>query len=90
MTATNREIIIRYALLAALGLSMAAAAPDALAREQAAGTGAIGATVWPAPVGHRQPRAADIPAATTKHASDAEQERRDRALDRRLRICRGC
>ena len=42
------------------------------------------------PVGHRQPRAADLPAAPEKTASDRERERKDRELDRRLRICRNC
>jgi hypothetical protein len=44
----------------------------------------------PAPVGHRQPRAADVPAGLAKNMSDEEHERRERALSRRLQICRGC
>ena len=45
---------------------------------------------WPAPVGHRQPRAAELPAHLPKTASDLAQERRDRELDRRLQICHRC
>jgi hypothetical protein len=45
---------------------------------------------WSAPVGHRQPRAADIPAGLMNKESDAEQERLDRDLARKLQICRGC
>jgi len=45
---------------------------------------------WPAPVGHRQPRAADIPADGRKHESDAWLQRLNRELDRKLWICRGC
>jgi hypothetical protein len=43
---------------------------------------------WLAPVGHRQPRAADIPAATsTQQIIDQE----DAIVDRKIRgICRGC
>ena len=42
-----------------------------------------------APVGHRQPRAADIPQ-TEKSAADLLEERQQAELNRRLRICRGC
>jgi hypothetical protein len=44
----------------------------------------------PAPVGHRQPTAADIPKNVTKDAADLEREKRDRELDAKLQICRGC
>jgi hypothetical protein len=40
-----------------------------------------------APVGHRQPRAADVPSATSK---DAAERRQERQLDRSLQLCRGC
>jgi hypothetical protein len=43
-----------------------------------------------APVGHRQPRAADLPAPAEPTAADRERERKDRELDKRLRICRNC
>ena len=43
-----------------------------------------------APVGHRQPTAADIPKDLSKNPADAEREKRDRELDARLRICRNC
>jgi hypothetical protein len=42
-----------------------------------------------APVGHRQPRAADIPQ-TNKTAAELLEERQQADLNRRLRICRGC
>jgi hypothetical protein len=42
-----------------------------------------------APVGHRQPRAADIPQ-TEKSAAELLQERQSAEFNRRLRICRGC
>lgn len=42
---------------------------------------------WSAPVGHRQPRAADIPAAASQHTLDQE----DAMVDRKIsNICRGC
>ena len=47
-------------------------------------------TVPRAPIGHRQPTAADVPKDLPTDAADAERVRRDRALDAKLRICRGC
>jgi hypothetical protein len=42
---------------------------------------------WSAPVGHRQPRAADIPAASSQQILDQE----DAIVDRKIsNICRGC
>ena len=43
-----------------------------------------------APIGHRQPTAADIPKNVPKDAADLEREKRDRELDAKLQICRGC
>jgi len=45
-------------------------------------------TVAPAPVGHRQPRAADVPSAQEKNYTESAE---DKALDRKIKsICRGC
>jgi hypothetical protein len=41
-----------------------------------------------APVGHRQPTAADV--RKTQPIVDPEQEKRERELDKKLQICRGC
>jgi hypothetical protein len=41
---------------------------------------------WSAPVGHRQPQAADIPPITGEEAFAAENAR----VDRIIRICRDC
>jgi len=46
--------------------------------------------VPPAPVGHRQPRASDIPADTQPTAQEETQIQRDHELDKKLWICRGC
>jgi hypothetical protein len=43
-----------------------------------------------APVGHRQPTAADIPKDLPKNEADIAREKRDRELDAKLRICRNC
>lgn len=46
--------------------------------------------VLPAPVGHRQPRASDVPANTPKISGEQTQVQRDHELDKELWICRGC
>ena len=43
-----------------------------------------------APIGHRQPRAADIPAHRSSADEDAWLNRVNRDVDRKLTICRGC
>ena len=44
---------------------------------------------WSAPVGHRQPRAADVPALTSASQQVFDQE--DTDVDRKIRsVCRGC
>jgi hypothetical protein len=43
-----------------------------------------------APVGHRQPRAADIPANVPRDGSDAWLNQLNRDTDRKLQICRNC
>jgi len=49
-----------------------------------------GGGVIQAPVGHRQPRASDVPADTPKTNEEETQIQRDRELDKKLWICRGC
>ena len=53
---------------------------------------AVSLGVPPAPVGHRQPRASDIPADSQSIATEEgrRQLQRDRELDKKLWICRGC
>jgi hypothetical protein len=43
---------------------------------------------WPAPVGHRQPQAKDLPSQKPNELERISEE--DRAVDRKLTICRGC
>jgi len=42
------------------------------------------------PIGHRQPRAADIPANRSSADGDAWLNRVNRDIDSKLNICRGC
>jgi hypothetical protein len=43
---------------------------------------------WPAPIGHRQPHAKDLPSQNPNELEQISEE--DRAVDRKLTICRGC
>jgi hypothetical protein len=45
---------------------------------------------WRAPIGHRQPRRADIELNETMSAWERQQDRVNKELDRKLLICRGC
>jgi hypothetical protein len=45
----------------------------------------------PAPVGHRQPRASDVPSEKNLSDPNSAVNKEDAALDRKIRsICRGC
>jgi len=46
---------------------------------------------WPAPVGHRQPRADQVPSEKDLNNPNSAANREDAALDRKIKsICRGC
>jgi hypothetical protein len=47
-------------------------------------------TVWLAPVGHRQPRAADIPKSASESEGTASLERENAFVDSKMSICSGC
>jgi hypothetical protein len=74
-------------LIAVAALTVAAHRADAQAPAAQPGTINV---AWPAPAGHSQPRGADIPIGIPLAPSTEEQEAFDRALDERLKICRGC
>ena len=83
-----KKMLISMALLALIG------APGALA--QSGKTGSSTATpkssgVLPAPVGHRQPRAGDVPDEKNLSNPNDPVNKEDALLDRKIRsICRGC
>ncbi|MDD1529113.1 hypothetical protein C7U92_15410 [Bradyrhizobium sp. WBOS7] len=53
-------------------------------------SGANSGSVPPAPVGHRQPRAADVPSKTVSDPNDP-LSKENQALDKKIKsICRGC
>jgi hypothetical protein len=69
---------------AILGGPFAAAQAEIATRPAATLPIDTGVKPWPAPTGHRQPHAADVPPANLS-ADLLELE-----VDRKLRICRGC
>jgi hypothetical protein len=83
-----RNLITMMAMLALIG------GPAALA-QTGSNTGSPGATspapAREAPIGHRQPRAADVP--SEKNLSDPNDplSKENAALDKKIKsICRGC
>jgi len=85
---TIKHDLARYLvslLLPVLVMVTAAAAQD---RPTADRTGTR-SSVPAAPVGHRQPTAADVAKARADTA-DPEREKRERELNKKLQICRGC
>jgi hypothetical protein len=45
---------------------------------------------WLAPVGHRQPRQADVPQSDAVSSWERQRLQADQELDHKLIICRGC
>jgi hypothetical protein len=80
-----RKIILLMALMVLIG------APDAFAQGSSSVSKNSGGSTIQAPVGHRQPRPADLP--SEKNLSDPNDplSKENRALDRKIKsICRGC
>ena len=82
-----KKTIISMALLALIG------APGAFAQSGNTGssTATKGGGVLPAPVGHRQPRAGDVPDEKNLSNPSDPVNKEDALLDKKIRsICRGC
>jgi hypothetical protein len=84
-------------LVAALALLVLIAGPAAMAQTGSGGTGSSasgnkgGTGPLPAPVGHRQPRAGDVPPEKNLSNPNDPVNKEDAALDKRIKsICRGC
>jgi hypothetical protein len=82
---------------AALFFAAGAAAQDSRAPDARTTTGSADRenpspplTVQQAPVGHRQPKASDLPPESRGTATNTERSQLDRDLDKILEICRGC
>ena len=84
-------------LIAVLALLVLIAGPAAMAQTGGGGTGSSaggnkgGTGPLPAPVGHRQPRAGDVPPEKNLANPNDPANKEDAALDKRIKsICRGC
>ncbi len=80
------KIVVSTALLALIG------APAAIA-QTGSGSAASksGGGVPPAPVGHRQPRAGDVPSEKNLNNPNDVLSKEDAILDKKIKsICRGC
>jgi hypothetical protein len=79
---------------AALALAVNAAALAQSGRNKGTGstTDTMGGRALPeAPVGHRQPRASDVPDEKNLSSAGDPMNKEDAALDRKIKsICRGC
>jgi len=94
-----RAVAMTYATVAALAVGSAALAQNNADQPSAPGgsaqtTGQAGSgtgqstNVRQAPVGHRQPKAKDLPSGIQDNYGVRSPE--DEAIDRKLRICRDC
>jgi len=82
-----KKIMVAASLVVLLG-------GTAVAQTGTKGTTSSGATsgsVLPAPVGHRQPRAGDVPSEKSLSDPNNPANKEDAALDKKIKsICRGC
>ena len=86
---------IAAGLIAASALLVLVAGPMAMAQTGSGGTGSSTAAgkqgPLPAPVGHRQPRAGDVPPEKNLSNPNDPVNKEDAALDKKIKsICRGC
>jgi hypothetical protein len=81
-----KKIVASMALLVLIGT------PAAIAQTSAGSSGASkGSGVPPAPVGHRQPRASDVPSEKGLNDPNDPINKEDAILDKKIKsICRGC
>ena len=81
-----KKTIISVALVALIGTPGAIAQSDS--KRPSVGS-SINGTVPEAPIGHRQPRASDVP--SEKNVSSDPVSKEDAMLDKKIKsICRGC
>ncbi|WP_027553576.1 hypothetical protein [Bradyrhizobium sp. Cp5.3] len=87
-----RKIVVAMSLLVAFGSAgFAQTGSKGTGTSGTSGTSAGSSAVLPAPVGHRQPRASDVP--NEKNLSDPNSpvNKEDALLDKKIKsICRGC
>jgi hypothetical protein len=82
-----KRIIFAVSLVALLG----GAAVAQTGTKGATSGGAMSGSVPPAPVGHRQPRADDVPSEKSLTDPNNPVNKEDALLDKKIKsICRGC
>jgi hypothetical protein len=83
--------MLRTKLIATIALTLLSSATSAMAQNQGAGSsGAAGSTIPQAPIGHRQPRADQVPSEKKTNLNDA-LDKENANVDRKIKgICRGC
>jgi hypothetical protein len=83
--------MLRTKLIATMALALLSGTA-AVAQNQGAGSsGAAGSTIPQAPIGHRQPRADQVPSGKTLTNPNDALEKENVILDRKMKsICRGC
>jgi hypothetical protein len=81
-----KKLMITMALLTLIGVPSAVAQSGNSSSTMTKGTG-----VAPAPIGHRQPRASDVPNEKSLLNPNDPVSKEDALLDKKIRsICRGC
>jgi len=82
-----RKIILSIALMVLIGGADAFAQGSSSVSKNSGGGGGV----IQAPVGHRQPRASDVPNEKNLNDPNDPLSKENRALDRKIKsICRGC
>jgi hypothetical protein len=78
--------------LIAMALTLLSGGTAAVAQNQGVGSsGAASSTIPQAPIGHRQPRADQVPSGKTLTNPNDALEKENAILDRKMKsICRGC
>jgi hypothetical protein len=79
-------------LIATIALTLLIGSTLAIAQTKGAGSsGAANSTIPEAPIGHRQPRADQVPSEKTLTNPNDPLEKENAILDRKMKsICRGC
>jgi hypothetical protein len=89
----GRSKMLRSKLIATIVLALLSGATGAVAQNQGAGSsgGAARSTIPQAPIGHRQPRADQVPSEKNQINPNDALDKENAILDRKIKsICRGC
>jgi hypothetical protein len=84
--------MLRTILIATMALTLLSGGTAAVAQNQGAGSsGAASSTIPQAPIGHRQPRADQVPSEKNLTNPNDPLDKENAILDRKMKsICRGC